>query len=212
MPLCEGRRNRNGHTPHPPIMRSAVQNVRRDTVRNPHRGFPHRILPQVRIPCGGFHLRVTEQLSDRRKRFPDRQRPGREAVAGVMSASRRAPGPSAPSGCLTPITQIPASLHRCCGCFGGLNPIRPSGRFLYLLQESPLVLIESANAGQLMTRCAPAVATRKLYRHKLPFARVLCHYVVRFAGIAEKRTPFDRALALMVSSAPKSPVMENSLT
>ena len=35
MPVFEGRRNRNGHTLHPSIMRSAVQNVRRDAVRHP---------------------------------------------------------------------------------------------------------------------------------------------------------------------------------
>ena len=75
MPLFAGRRNRSGHVPHPPIMQSAVQNVRRDAAGNPHRGFPHRILRQMRVPCSCRHLAMTEQLPDHWKRFPDRQCP-----------------------------------------------------------------------------------------------------------------------------------------
>ena len=49
----------------------------------------------MRIPCGRFHLRVTEQASDHRKGFAERQCPGSVGVPTVMKPHVLQPGPLA---------------------------------------------------------------------------------------------------------------------
>ena len=63
------------------------EKVARNTVRHPDPRVPHRVLRQVRIARGRLHLRVTEQPADHWKRFPERQRPGRVAMAAIVESA-----------------------------------------------------------------------------------------------------------------------------
>ena len=63
----------------------APKDVRGNTVGDPHRRLPHRILRQMRVPGGCLHLRVTQKLSDHRQSFAKRQCPAGKEMSEVMS-------------------------------------------------------------------------------------------------------------------------------